>query len=166
MKLQNYDLKSLAACLMRAAKRVLPLLLIALLLQVQTVRAAGVYDNQPPFTRKELSDFIELLPQFRAWAKAEREDSHPKVNGKGQADFLFSPKAAAWVKSKGWEPPRFFCVMGRAAAALYIVAEGNELPTNYPKDMPKVSQEELNLVRGDLSRLLKAGSETPQQLKK
>ena len=30
----------------------------------------NVYEKQPPVTDKELLDFLELLPQFRAWAKA------------------------------------------------------------------------------------------------
>ena len=60
--------------------------------------ASSVYEKQPPVTEKELLGFLELLPQFRAWAKANNEEAHPVLRN-GKADFLYSPNAAAWVQA-------------------------------------------------------------------
>ena len=120
---------------------------------------ANVYAGQPPVTEKELLAFTELLPQFRAWAREGREEAHPVLRA-GKADFLYSPKAADWVTARGWQPARFFCVMGRLAAALVIVEEGNDMGSR-PADMPSVTNEELELARRHLGILLTAGGEAP-----
>ena len=126
-----------------------------------SVVGKGVYDNQPPVSDKELVAFMEVLPLFRAWAISSKEDAHPYVNKAGKADFVFSVNAANWVRQRGWEPTRFFCVMGRTAAALTIVEEGNDLVTKRPSDMPTVTEAELELVRRHLATLLKAGNDAP-----
>lgn len=125
-----------------------------------TTGAKSVYDNQPPLTDKELLSFMEVLPHFRAWAIASREEAHPVIAG-GKADFIYSPKAAEWVQQRGWEPRRFFCVMGRAAAALSLVADGNDAHAQRPADMPTVAPQEIALVRRHLTTLLKAGTDAP-----
>ncbi len=122
--------------------------------------AKTVYENQPPMTEKELLSFIELLPRFRAWAASNSDNSAPNITN-DKADFFYSEKAGSWVKSQGWEPERFFAIMGRAAAALFIVAEGNEMKKDKPTDMPQVSASELELVRRHLAMLLQAGSDAP-----
>lgn len=122
--------------------------------------ASSVYDKQPPVTDKELIDFLEVLPQFRAWAKANNEEAHPILRN-GKADFLYSPNAAAWVQEHKWNPVRFFCVMGRMAAALSIVEEGNDMSGARSKDMPEVSEGELALARRHLGSMLKAGGDVP-----
>lgn len=94
---------------------------------------------------KELIGFLEILPRFRAWAKENKEEAHPVLRN-GKADFLYSPQAAAWVESQGWNPLRFFSVMGRMAAALVIVEEGNDMSGTRPRDMPGVTEEELALA--------------------
>ncbi|SDF89639.1 serine/threonine protein phosphatase [Desulfovibrio legallii] len=121
--------------------------------------ALSVYEKQPPVTEKELLRFLDLLPQFRAWARAGNEEAHPILRN-NKADFLYSPQAAAWVQEKGWNPVRFFCVMGRMAAALAIVEEGNEMGAR-SRDMPDVAEEELALARKHLGSILKAGSSVP-----
>ena len=120
---------------------------------------ANVYAGQPAVTEKELLAFADLLPRFRAWAREGHEEAHPVVRA-GKADFLYSPKAAEWVTAQGWQPARFFCVMGRLAAALVIVEEGNDMGTR-PADMPSVSNEELELARRHLGTLLTAGGDAP-----
>lgn len=120
---------------------------------------ANVYAGQPAVTEKELLAFADLLPQFRAWARAGQEEAHPVVRD-GNADFLYSPKAAEWVAAKGWQPARFFCVMGRLAAALVIVEEGNDMGSR-PADMPSVTNEELALTRRHMGTLLTAGGDAP-----
>lgn len=122
--------------------------------------AANVYDGEPPVSSKELSDFLDVLPQFRSWAKASGEEVHPQLNN-GKADFLYSPKAADWVQEHGWQPKRFFCVMGRMAAAMVIVEEGNDMSATRPSDMPSVTQAELDLARKNLASLLRAGGDAP-----
>lgn len=126
-----------------------------------TAQAKTVYDNQAPFTDKELVSFMEILPHFRAWAASSSEEAHPTVSKNGKPDFVYSRKAADWVKARGWDPVRFFSVMGRAAAALSIVEEGNDLVTKKPTDMPKVTEGELDLVRRHLASLLRAGNDAP-----
>ncbi len=118
----------------------------------------SVYDSQPVVTEKELLQFLDLLPRFRAWAKRSNEQAHPILRN-GKADFLYSAKAAAWVQTHNWDPVRFFCVMGRMAAALSIVEEGNDM--RRARDMPKVADEELALARRHLGTMLKAGGDVP-----
>ncbi|MDO5483279.1 MAG: serine/threonine protein phosphatase [Desulfovibrionaceae bacterium] len=119
-----------------------------------------VYDRQAPVTEKELLAFLDVLPRFRAWAHENREEAHPVLRN-GKADFLYSEQAAIWVKSQGWEPVRFFCVMGRMAAAMVIVEEGNDMRGTRPPDMPGVSQKELDLARRHMGAMLKAGGHAP-----
>ena len=121
--------------------------------------ALSVYENQPPVTEKELLRFLDVLPQFRAWARAGNEEGHPILRN-NKADFLYSPQAAAWVQQRNWDPVRFFCVMGRMAAALAIVEEGNEMGAR-SRDMPDVTDDELALARKHLGSILKAGSSVP-----
>lgn len=123
----------------------------------RTRSASGpVYAAQPAVRGPELSRFLEILPQFRAFVRQEGEEAHPVVRN-GKADFLYSPKTAAWLESHGWNARRFFCVMGRMAAALAIIEEGNDLGANLPRDMPAVSKEELSLARRNLDALLRVG---------
>ena len=126
----------------------------------QPAPKVNVYEKQPPVTDKELLDFLELLPQFRAWAKSNNEEAHPILRN-GKSDFLYSPNAAAWVQEHKWNPVRFFCVMGRMAAALSIVEEGNDMSGARSKDMPEVSEGELALARRHLGTMLKAGGDVP-----
>lgn len=129
----------------------------------QTAKAAAVqsvYDKQPDVTEKELLQFLDLLPPFRQWTRAEKEEAHPILR-KGKADFLYSDKAAQWVKEKGWDARRFFCVMGRMAAALVMVEEGGNSMAR-PKDMPEVSKAELELARKHLGSILKASMDNAQ----
>lgn len=123
-------------------------------------QAATVYDRQPPVTDKELLGFLDILPHFRAWAKAGNEEAHPVLRN-GKADFMYSPKAAAWVQEQGWNPVRFFCVMGRMAAALAIVEEGNDMTGVRSSDMPEVTEGELALVRRHLGTMLKVSGDVP-----
>ena len=112
-----------------------------------------VYDGQGPVEEKELLRFLEVLPQFRGWARENRIEAHP-VARKGKADFLYADEAARWVEARGWDARRFFCVMGRMAAALVIVEEGNVLQVR-PRDMPVVDKAEVELARKHLGSLLK-----------
>lgn len=116
----------------------------------------AVYDGQPAVKGPELSRFLETLPQFRAFVREQKEEAHPVVRN-GKADFLYSPSAAAWLESRGWNARRFFCVMGRMAAALAIIEEGNDMMPNLPRDMPSVSKDELALARRNLDNLLRVG---------
>ncbi len=121
-----------------------------------TVRANNVYEKQAPFSEKELTTFIQLLPQFRTWSTANKEVAHPKiVNNK--ADFIYSKAAENWVKQHKWDARRFFSIMGKAAAALYIISEGSHMNGPRPKDMPNVTQAEIDLVQRHLSKILEAG---------
>lgn len=123
------------------------------------VAGATVYENQPPVSEQELAAFVDILPSFRAWARESHEEAHPVMSG-GQPDFLYSPSAGAWVEARGWRPKRFFCVMGRMAAAMLEAEEGNDLAR--APDMPKVSASELALARKHLGSLLRiSGSAAP-----
>lgn len=117
----------------------------------------SVYDGQPSVMEAELYEFLDLLPKFRAWARKNGEEAHPMINKKGKPDFLYSRGAAQWVADNGFAPARFFCVMGRMAAALVIVEEGNDDAAGRPADMPSVDSKELSLARKHLGELLSAG---------
>ncbi len=133
---------------------------ICVFLVCANAHAATVYENQEPIQEKELLAFIAVLPDFRVWANTHKEEAYPKVT-QGKADFAYSDKAAQWVTSRGWNPDRFFSVMGKAAAALFIVAEGSEVTKTPPPDMPMVTQAELNLVRTHFKALLESGRDAP-----
>jgi hypothetical protein len=120
----------------------------------------SVYE-QPPFTEKELSNFVDTLPAFLRRAREDGMTAHPAVNAAGKPDFLYDPEAAAEAQRLGWEPARFFCLMGRTAAALYLVEENADLPDKLPGDMPSVTRDEMALVRKHLASLLRAGTSGP-----
>lgn len=124
-----------------------------------------VYSGQPPVTDADVRQFVILLPQFRAWARQNHEDAHPILAANGKPDFLYSPKAAQWLNEHKFNPARFFCVMGKMAAALVIVEEGNDLQGMRPQDMPAVTPSELDLARRHMGELLKAGG-PPQPINK
>jgi len=119
---------------------------------------------QGPFTEKELVRFIESMPLFLAWARASKAKAHPMVNAAGKPDFAYTPEAAAKAEELGWEPKRFFCLLGKAAAALYLVEEGTDriqALQALPPDMPTVTETEMALVRKHLASLLRAGAGGP-----
>lgn len=122
-----------------------------------------VYSGQPPVTDAEVSRFVQLLPNFRTWAKQNGEEAHPILSREGMPDFLYSPKAAAWVESQGFNAARFFCVMGKMAAALVIMEEGNDFKGTRPADMPEVSPTEIELAHKRMRDLVVAGG-APQPL--
>ncbi len=121
------------------------------------VFAQNVYEKQTPMTDMELKSFIQILPEFRAWAKAHKEKAQPQII-KGKADFVYSSAAKNWVQARNWDARRFFSIMGKVAAALYIISEGGH--ANHPKDMPSVAQAELDLVQEHLTKLLEASKST------
>jgi hypothetical protein len=122
--------------------------------------APDVY-AQNPYTEKELVSFIESMPHFLAWVRVSKAKVHPAVNAAGRPDFAYTPEAAAKVRELGWEPRRFFCLLGRTAAALYRVEEGADLANALPPDMPTVTDAEMALVRKHLASLLRAGAGGP-----
>ncbi len=126
----------------------------------QAAAEKNVYEGQAPTSAKELDSFLELLPRFRTWARENGEQAHPVLKN-GKADFVYSRKAATWVSEHGWQPKRFFCVMGRMAAAMVIVEEGNDMGAARPADMPTIAQSELDLARKNLGSLLRAGGDAP-----
>ena len=117
----------------------------------------SVYDGQTDMTEEELLRFTKDLPEFRRFMKSSGESAHPAITG-GKPDFTWSDGAAAWVHGRGWEPRRFFVVMGRTAAALVLVSEGEAVRKNY-RDMPEVSDHERQLVLKHLGEVLKAGAD-------
>jgi hypothetical protein len=122
--------------------------------------APDVY-AQDAYTEKELVRFIESMPHFLAWVRASKAKTHPVVNAAGKPDFVYPPEAAARAQELGWEPRRFFCLLGRTAAALYLVGEGTDLTHALPPDMPTVTETEMALVRKHLAALLRAGAGGP-----
>ena len=125
-----------------------------------TAPAADVY-AQDAYTEKELVSFMESMPHFLAWVRKSKAKVHPVVNAGGRPDFAYTPEAAAKAQELGWEPRRFFCLLGRTAAALYLVGEGTDLLHTLPPDMPAVTEAEMSLVRKHLAALLRAGSDGP-----
>ena len=122
--------------------------------------APDVY-AQDAYTEKELVRFMESMPHFLAWVRASKAKVHPVVNAAGKPDFAYPPEAAAKTRELGWEPRRFFCLLGRSAAALYLVGEGTDLMQALPPDMPTVTEAEMALVRKHLAALLRAGADGP-----
>jgi len=127
------------------------------------IPAPDVY-AQDPFTEKELIRFIESMPLFLAWARGSKAKAHPMTNAAGKPDFTYTQEAAAKAEALGWEPRRFFCLLGKAAAALYLVEEGTDRMQALqamPPDMPTVAETEMALVRKHLASLLRASAGGP-----
>ena len=119
---------------------------------------------QEPFTEKELVRFIESMPLFLDWARSSKAKAHPAVNAAGKPDFVYTPEAAAKAEELGWVAKRFFCLLGKAAAALFLVEEGTDRMQPLqamPPDMPAVTEAEMALVRKHLASLLRAGAGGP-----
>lgn len=129
------------------------------LLGPKAALAAGksVYDGQGDMTEEELLRFTRHLPEFRAYASASGETAHPTTSD-GRPDFTWSEGAAQWARGRGWEPARFFVVMGRTAAAIVLIAEGEAAREKY-RDMPEVSERDRRLVTKHLGEVLKAGAD-------
>ncbi|MBQ1845857.1 MAG: serine/threonine protein phosphatase [Desulfovibrio sp.] len=119
-------------------------------------QAFDVYRGQPDMTEDEIVRFAGDIGSFRSWSRATGEEAHPALAG-GKPGFVYSAAAASWASSRGWEPVRFFCVMGRTAAAMAMVSEGEDFKSR-PSDMPAVSEKECGLVRRYLGELLRAAS--------
>ncbi len=129
----------------RPGSRLVGLLLTVMLVALPLGAAAEFYDQQP-VSEEELLKFIKDLPQYLAWARQHKEQAHPALDAQGRPDFVYSPQAAARAEQLGWKAERFFCVMGRTAAAM-VLAGGRTALRDKPVDMPMVSPAELNLVR-------------------
>ena len=84
----------------------------------------------------------------------------PDRHEAGEPDF-YSKNAAGYIEVAGWKPERFFCIMGRAAAAVAIIQQGDAITKEPPVEMPNVSDDELDVVRRNLPGLLKAISPAP-----
>jgi len=125
-----------------------------------SAQAQDVY-AQGPYTEKELVRFIESVPHFLAWAQSSKAKAHPMVNAAGKPDFAYTPEAAAKAQELGWDPRRFFCLLGRIAAALYLVEEGVDMLHEMPPDMPTVTEAEMALARKHLASLLRVGAGGP-----
>ena len=125
------------------------------------VSPVNVYENQPDFTEEKLMRFIRHLPDFRTWMRKHNEKAYPIVK-KGKPDFHYSPAAAEWVTFRSWDARRFFCIMGRSAAALVLVSEGEQEKKLY-RDMPRPSKAECELVQKHMGELLKAGNDVVQE---
>ena len=119
-------------------------------------KAFDVYRGQPDMTEDEIVRFAGDVAGFRSWSRAAGEEAHPALAG-GRPGFVYSAAASSWAASRGWDPVRFFCVMGRTAAAMAVVSEGGDLKSR-PADMPAVSEKECALVRRHLGELLRAAS--------
>ncbi len=121
--------------------------------------AASVYDGQPDFTEEELLRFARTLPMFRSWTRKQGEHPHPDFKN-GKPDFVYSEACAEWARFHGWDEKRFFCIMGRSAAALnQVMNESGRTGKKRSRDMPIVSKQELDLVRLHLGELLKAADD-------
>ena len=130
---------------------------VALAAGIPAVPAPDVY-AQDAYTEKELVRFMESMPHFLAWVREHKAKVHPVVNAAGKPDFVYTPEVAARARELGWEPRRFFCLLGRTAAALYLVSEGTDFMDALPPDMPTVTDAEMALVRKHLASLLRAGT--------
>jgi len=137
-----------------AALLVFLLVLAPGVLAPRAAQSAGFYD-QPPMTEAELVKFVDELPAYLAWARQNNEKAHPSLSDEGRADFTYSNKAAAKVESMGWKAKRFFCVMGRTAAAMAL--QSKKPGAERPLMMPPVTPKELNLVRRHMDALEAAG---------
>ena len=126
-------------------------LLLALCVLVFPLAASADFYDQPPMTEAELLKFIDDMPSYLQWARHNKEQAHPDLDKQGRPSFSYSAKAAAKMTELGWKAERFFCVMGRTAAALAL--GGRKPGLDKPVDMPMISPKELTLVRRHMDKL-------------
>lgn len=130
-------------------------------LSVQSVHAAeaGFY-AQPPMSEAELARFIDSFPAFKAWSRKTGDRPAPSLDASGNPAFTWSEGAAAKARELGWQPERFFFVLGKAAACLAVIENGEDYSAKArPPDMPSVSKEEVAAVQRHLVSLLRTTSE-------
>lgn len=116
---------------------------------------SGFYD-QPPLRELELQRFIDTFPVFKAWVRSSGERPAPGTDANGAPTFTWTEPVAAKVRELGWEPERFFFVLGKTAAGLAIIENGDAYAgPQRPADMPPVTPGELALIQRDLVSLLR-----------
>lgn len=128
---------------------------------VQSAHAAeaGFY-AQPPMAEAELARFIDSFPAFKAWSRTTGDRPAPSLDASGNPGFTWSEGAAAKARELGWQPERFFFVLGKAAACLAVIENGEDYSAKArPPDMPPVSKEEVAAVQRHLVSLLRTTSE-------
>ena len=131
--------------------RYLTSLFLALCMLALPLTASADFYDQPILTEAELLKFIDDMPNYLQWARQNKEQSHPSLDKQGRPSFSYSAKAATKVTELGWKAERFFCVMGRTAAALAL--GGHKPGLDKPVDMPMISPKELTLVRRHMDKL-------------
>ena len=120
---------------------------------------AGFY-AQPPMREEELARFIDGFPAFKAWSRKTGDRPAPSIDATGTPGFTWSDGAAAKARELGWQPERFFFVLGKAAACLAVIENDEDYSAKArPPDLPAVSKEEVALVQRHLVSLLRATSE-------
>lgn len=131
------------------------LILFSLFFGMKVTAHASFYD-QASFSEQELLRFIEVLPSYREWARAEREFAHPSLDAQGKASFVYSKKVERKLQELNWSPQRFFILMGRSAAALAIIENPELAQDKRPAEMPQVRPEEMELIKKHKNALIKA----------
>lgn len=122
--------------------------------------AEGGFYSQPPMSEPELMRFIDTFPKFREWSRTSGDRPAPMTDGAGNPSFTWSEAAAAKVTALGWQPDRFFFVLGKAAACLAVIENGATYKdAGRPPDMPPVTDGEIAIVQRNLVSLLRVTSE-------
>lgn len=107
------------------AKRVGFLLFILGLVAVGSVHAA---DDPQPFTASELDRFLEDWPAFTVWAQERGEALDSISDPSALMGALAGIQADSYLRSRGWEPERFFYVAGHTWMALFTVEAEAQAP--------------------------------------
>ncbi len=96
------------------------------------VLAAGglvhAVDDPQPFTASELDRFLDDWPQFAAWAQERGEAVDSVSDPSAFMRALAGMEADSFLRSRGWEPERFFYVAGHSWMAFLTVEAEAQAP--------------------------------------
>ncbi len=102
--------------------------LVVFALCVIAVGIVHATDDPQPFTASELDRFLEDWPRFAAWAEERGEALDSVSDPSAFMRALAGMEADSFLRSRGWEPERFFYVAGHTWMALLTVEAEAQAP--------------------------------------
>lgn len=86
--------------------------------------------------RKNSNQFIAIFPVSGHGSKPTRKDPTRSSMKRVNPIFLYSERRRIHWAAGCWKPERFFCIMGRAAAAVAIIQQRGRRHEGAPVEMP------------------------------
>ncbi|PLX74207.1 MAG: hypothetical protein C0614_12125 [Desulfuromonas sp.] len=96
---------------------------LMILLFSAAATAQPQFEGMSPFTKTELTRFIQDWPAFVSWADERGEAYGDKENG-----YIWSSQVTRWLDQHGWQPERMFYVAYRCATGMASILLDEQAP--------------------------------------